>query len=260
MHGVRGALLDIDGVVVVSWHALPGAPEAVEQLRAAGLALRFLTNTTSASRSEIARRLRAAGFGVGAAEILTAPAATAAWLRTEHPEARCFVINSGDLGEDLAGVDVVGIDDPADLVVLGGAGEEFSYTQMNRALGLLLDGAGLVGMHRNLSWRTADGFNLDTGAYLAALEQAAGVTATVLGKPSGDFFATALAELGLAPGRVAMVGDDIDNDVLAAQAVGIRGVLVRTGKFRAEALDAAAAAPAAVVDSFAGVPALLGVA
>jgi len=189
---------------------------------------------------------------------MTAPAATAAWLITEHPDARCYLINSGDLGDDFTDVHVVGQDEPADIVVLGGAGEEFSYTQMNHALGLLLDGASLVGMQRNLYWRTDDGFNLDTGAYLAALELAAGVSATVLGKPSGAFFAEALNDLGLAADQVAMVGDDIDNDILGAQAIGVHGILVRTGKFRPEALDAAPGVPEFVIDSIASLPDLLG--
>ncbi|MEO1063365.1 MAG: TIGR01458 family HAD-type hydrolase [Actinomycetota bacterium] len=257
MHGVRGALLDIDGVVVVSWHALPGAPEAVEQLRAAGLALRFLTNTTSISRVEIARRLTGEGIPVEAAEVLTAPAATASWLRRHHPDARCFLINSGDLGADLEGVTVVGDDEPADVVLLGGAGPEFSYTQMNHALALLLDGALLVGMHRNLWWRTAEGASLDTGAYLAALERAARTEATVLGKPSPDVFATGLDELDLDAAEVIMVGDDVDNDVLAAQAVGLTGVLVRTGKYRDDTLAAAPGRPDHVIDSVADLPDLL---
>ena len=257
MDGARGALLDIDGVVVVSWQAIPGAPEAVDRLREAGLSLRFLTNTTSISRAEIARRLTDQGVPVDANEVLTAPAATAAWLRRHRPDARCFLINSGDLGRDLDGITVVGDDEPADVVLLGGAGPEFSYTQMNHALALLLDGAALVGMHRNLWWRTAEGASLDTGAYLAALERAARTEATVLGKPSPDVFRTGLAELGLPASEVIMVGDDVDNDVLAAQAVGLTGVLVRTGKYRDDTLAAAAGRPDHVIDSVAELPALL---
>ena len=254
---VDGLLVDIDGVLVVSWEQIPGVADALLAIRRAGMPVRFVTNTTSASRAEIARRLGVAGVPVELHELVTAPAATAAWLNREHPDARCYLINSGDLADDLAGVHLVGPDESADIVVLGGAGEEFSYEQMNHALGLLLDGALLVGMQRNLYWRTADGFSLDTGAYLAGLEQAAGVTATVLGKPSGDFFIAALLDAGLTAERTAMVGDDIDNDVLAAQAVGLAGILVRTGKFRASALEAADGVPDAVVDSFADVPALV---
>ena len=254
----RGLLVDIDGVLVTSWEPIDGAARTVSTCREAGVPLRFLTNTTSASRREIARRLAAAGIEVDAAEIISAPAATAAWLNAEHPGAACYLINSGDLGADFEGVHVVGPEEPADVVVLGGAGEEFSYTQMNHALGLLLDGAVLVGMHRNLYWRTAAGFNLDTGAYLTALEHAADTTATVLGKPSPDFFRTGLTDLGVAPGDAVMVGDDVDNDVLGAQAVGLTGVLVRTGKFRPAAVDAADGVPDHIVDSIASLTGLLG--
>jgi HAD superfamily hydrolase (TIGR01458 family) len=257
---VQGLLIDIDGVLVVSWREIAGAADAIARCRNAGLPLRFLTNTTSISRVEIADRLAGVGIAAEPVDVLSAPAATAAWLRTSHPGARCYLINSGDLGDDLAGVHLMGPDEPADLVVLGGAGPEFSYTQMNHALGLLLGGAGLVGMHRNLYWRTEEGFSLDTGAYLEALEGAAGIEATVLGKPSPDFFRTALGELGLEAGDVAMIGDDVDNDILGAQAVGINGVLVRTGKYRPEAVIVAPGSPDHTVDSIADVPGLLGVA
>lgn len=255
---VRGLLVDIDGVLVTSWQPIPGAAEALAACRRAGIALRCLTNTTSVSRAEISHRLNAAGIAVDTGEIMSAPAATAAWLNAEHPDARCYLINSGDLGDDFAGVQVVDHDERADIVVLGGAGEEFSYTQMNHALGLLLDGAALVGMQRNMYWRTQEGFNLDTGAYLTALEQAAGVTATVLGKPSGTFFSTALEDMGLAADQAAMIGDDIDNDVLGAQATGLTGILVRTGKFRPEALHSAAGVPDVVIESIADLPDFLG--
>lgn len=255
MDHIDGLLLDIDGVLVVSWKPIDGAAEAVAKLESCGLPLRFVTNTTSISRLEIARRLDAAGIPVSVDEIFSAPAATAAWIRINHPDARCYLINSGDLGDDLAGVNLVDETSDADLVVLGGAGPEFSYKQMNHALELLLNGASLVGMHRNSYWRTSDGFSLDTGAYLAALEGAAGVSATVLGKPSPDFFGTAVASIGTSPDMVAMVGDDILHDVIAAQEIGLTGVLVRTGKYRAEAV-AAAPRPDHTLDSIADLPEL----
>lgn len=259
MSRVDGLLIDIDGVLSVSWVAIDGAPEALADLRGLGVPLRFATNTTTRTRREVAELLTGAGMSVDPSEILTAPVATAAHLRRHHPGARCFLLNSGDLSEDMEGIDLVDHDDDGgvDVVVVGGAGLNFTHAELNLAFGHLLDGATFVAMHRNLYWRTASGMELDTGAYVAALEESSGIEPVVLGKPSSDFFATGVAELGLTPDRVAMVGDDVDNDVLAAQRCGLHGVLVRTGKYRPEALERAQGVPDHVVESFADVPGLV---
>jgi HAD superfamily hydrolase (TIGR01458 family) len=254
---VSGLLIDIDGVLTLSWSPIVGVADALATLRRSGLPLRFATNTTTRTRAEVARRLTDLGMSAEPDEILTAPAVTAAYLRSNHPGARCYLLNEGDITADLSGVDLVD-DAPADVVVVGGAGPVFTYERVNRAFRLLLDGADFVAMHRNLLWRTIVGFELDSGAYVEALRLATGVEPVVLGKPAAGFFRSGVAELGVDADRVAMVGDDIDSDVLAAQALGLRGVLVRTGKFRRETLDSAPMRPDAVVDSFADVPALLG--
>lgn len=252
-------LLDIDGVLTVSWRPLPGAVEAVTWLRDAGFAVALVTNTTSQTRAWMASTLSEAGFGVGAGDIFTAPAITAAYLARHYPGARCALLNSGDITDDLAGVTIVTGDDAApDVAILGGAGPEFSYAALNRIFGYLLAGARLVAMGRNLYWRTESGLQLDAGSFLAGLEQAAGVTAEVTGKPAAAFFATAVAALGATPAQSVMVGDDIEADVLAAQRYGITGVLVRTGKYRPGALESASAAPDRVIDSIADLPGLLG--
>jgi HAD superfamily hydrolase (TIGR01458 family) len=128
---------------------------------------------------------------------------------------------------------------------------------MNRVFRRLNEGAGFVAMHRNLYWRTKDGLQLDGGAYVAALEAASGVSPVVCGKPAPAYFEAALEDLGVEAARAAMIGDDVVNDVGGAQAVGVRGVLVRTGKFRPSDLERGSAD--AVVDSIADVPALLGI-
>jgi HAD superfamily hydrolase (TIGR01458 family) len=232
VRGIRAVLLDIDGTLVVSWRPLPGAVDAVRWLRAGGYRLALLTNTTSRTRSWIARTLGQAGFPVAPADIFTAPAITASYLAEHYPGARCALLSSGDVRPDLPGVTLLADGDTAqpDVLILGGAGPEFSYPALNRAFSQLRGGARLVAMHRNLSWRTDAGLQLDSGAYLAGLELAAGVRAEVTGKPAVAFFASALAALGTAPAEAIMVGDDLENDVLAAQRSGVSGVLVQTGK------------------------------
>lgn len=253
MTAITGLLVDVDGVLTVSWEPLPGVPEAFATLRARDVPLRLATNTTTHTRADVAARLTGSGIPVEPDHILTAPTATAAYLRRHHPGARCLLLNDGDLSADLEGIDLVR-DAPVDVVVVGGAGPAFSYEQMNRAFLALLDGAALVAMHRNLSWRTREGMRLDSGAYLAGLERAAGVAATVVGKPSSEFFAAGLDALGLPAGEVAMIGDDVHGDVLAAQVLGMTGVLVRTGKFHEGVLEGLDTRPDVVLGSFAAVP------
>ncbi|MFF4436624.1 TIGR01458 family HAD-type hydrolase [Streptomyces sp. NPDC001621] len=256
MESVRAVLIDIDGVLTVSWRPLPGAVEALERIRAAGLDVALVTNTTSRTRAAIAGTLSAAGFAVDADDVLTAPAATAAYLAEHFPGARCALLNSGDIGEDLG--DIAVVDDRPDVVVLGGAGPEFDYAALNRAFGHLQRGAELVAMHRNLYWRTDAGLQLDSGAFLVGLERAARVEATITGKPSRAFFEAALARMGRSAADALMVGDDIESDVLGAQRAGLTGVLVRTGKYQRETHERASGTPDHVVDSIADLPALLG--
>lgn len=262
MRRIRAVLLDIDGTLTVSWRPVPGAVEAVTRLLDAGFAVGLLTNTTSRTRAGMASALRAAGFRVGPHEIFTAPVITAAYLARSHPGARCALLNSGDIAEDLPGVTIIGDGgasgpDP-EVVVLGGAGPEFSYQALNRVFGYVLGGARLVAMSRTLYWRTDTGLQLDAGAFLAGLEQAAGVQAEVTGKPAAAFFATALASLGADASQAVMVGDDIETDVLGAQRQGLTSVLVKTGKYREEAAARARGAPDHVIGSVADLPALLG--
>ncbi|HEX7247811.1 MAG TPA: HAD hydrolase-like protein, partial [Actinomycetota bacterium] len=145
----------------------------------------------------------------------------------------------------------------ADVVVLGGGCERFGYDAMNRVFRKIDEGAAFVAMHRNLYWRTSEGLQLDGGAFVAALEAATGVSPVVCGKPSAVYFAGVLKGLGTTADRAAMVGDDVVNDVEGAQAAGLAGVLVRTGKFRSADLERAS--PDMVVDSITDVPALLGI-
>lgn len=259
MRPIDGLLIDIDGVLVVSWEPIAGAAEALGQLRAAQVPIQFATNTTSRTRRQIADALTEVGMPVEPDEILTATVATASYLRAHHPGARCLVLNEGDLTEDMDGVEMT-TTAPADVVVIGGAGPAFSYEAVTEAFTLVNAGAPLVAMHRNLVWQTSDGLALDTGFYVTAIEQAAGVEATVVGKPAAAFFSSGAAGLGLEPSRVAMVGDDVVSDVVGAQEASMAGVLVKTGKYRPESLEGLDASPDLTVESFGEVPEALGLA
>jgi HAD superfamily hydrolase (TIGR01458 family) len=185
---------------------------------------------------------------------------TPARLAVEHCLAaghrRALLLVRDDVKPDLAGLEAVG--ENADVVVVGDLGEAFDYQILNHAFRELLGGAELLALQKNRYWRTPDGLSLDVGAFVAALEYATGRDAVVVGKPAPAFFATVLDGLGVRPEDAVMVGDDVESDVGGALAAGLGGILVRTGKYRADAVAASGIEPTTTVDSIADVPAALG--
>jgi ribonucleotide monophosphatase NagD (HAD superfamily) len=102
-------------------------------------------------------------------------------------------------------------------------------------------------------WHAHDGLRLDVAPFVAALEHATGKKALVFGKPDKSFFLSAVMHLGLPAGEVLMIGDGIETDVAGAQNAGLKGALVRTGKFRESDLQRGIV-PDFVLDSIAGLP------
>lgn len=242
----------------MSGEPVPGGAEAVRALRTDGHRLRFVTNNTTRARGQLADDLRGLGVELETEELTTTPVAAARLLAGK----RVLALTMAAVQPDLAAeVDLVERD--AEVVLVGGAdeseetGEVFGYANLNRAFAEIEAGARFVCLHRNRWWQTKQGPLLDAGAYVAGLEYAAGVEAEIVGKPSRAYFESALAELGASAGEAVMVGDDIESDIGGAKAAGLRGVLVRTGKFREETLAAATVQPDAVADSIADVPTLL---
>lgn len=223
----QAALVDLGGVVYSGARPIPGSLDALGRLRQAGLIVRFLTNTTRRP----AARLRAdlADMGVDAAkdELLTPAGLALDWLGQRRLSPHLLVHKA--LESEFA--DLPPDNDPA--VVVGDAGEGFTYARMNEAFRLLLDGAPLVALARNRRFIGSDGEpSLDAGAFVTALEYSADCQATVLGKPSEAFFRLALDSAGADPVATVMIGDDAEADIGGAMAAGLAGVLVRTGKYR----------------------------
>jgi HAD superfamily hydrolase (TIGR01458 family) len=243
---VRALVLDADGVLVLKGRPIDGSPEAVARLVERRIPFRVVTNYSSMHRDTLAARFAAGGLTIAPEWIVTAASAAAAYVRARHPDA--FVLGAPDALREFEGIRLLGRDEvdagePASAVVIGDAGDELPFRDLDRAFGLVRGGAELVGMHRNPWWLTPRGVTLDSGALVAGLEFAAGRRARIAGKPSPTVFRVALdglaVELGRRPrrGEVAMVGDDLLSDIRAGQRAGLLGVLVLTGKHGAADLE-----------------------
>jgi HAD superfamily hydrolase (TIGR01458 family) len=247
-------LLDVDGVFHVSRDPIAGGAEAVERLRADGHRLRFVTNNTTQPRSALAEELRRMGIQLADDELQTTPRAAAAKLAGR----RVLALTMHAIVAELEGVELVGED--AEAVLLGGADETpetnlvFSFMNLARAFHELEAGAELYCLHKNRWWQTKHGPLLDAGAFVVGLEYAADTEAIVLGKPSTVYFEAALQALDADAGMTWMVGDDIEADIAGAQAHGMHTILVRTGKFRPDAVEATSTRPDGIISSIAQLP------
>ncbi|MBI1354091.1 MAG: TIGR01458 family HAD-type hydrolase [Acidobacteria bacterium] len=254
-----GLLFDLDGVIYNADEPIDGAAETLAWVRRQAIPHLFVTNTTSKPALELQRKLERFGIPAEAGQVWTPLAATRQWL-SERPEGKAALFLREAARADLAGLPVVDDDAEtgADFVVIGDLGSAWDFARLNRAFRLLHSNpeATLIALGRTRYWRAPDGISLDVAPFVAALECAIGREAITLGKPSRTFFEVAAARLGLAPHELLMIGDDVLADVGGAQAAGLRGALVRTGKFRPEDLEGAVR-PDAVIDSVAELPSLL---
>ncbi|WP_282609035.1 TIGR01458 family HAD-type hydrolase [Pelagibius sp. Alg239-R121] len=240
---IKAVLLDLSGVIYVGNRVLPGALEAVARLRDADLPIRFLTNTTRTAKQGILEKLRGMGLEIADDELFTPAAAARDWL-IRHKRAPHLLIHP-DLAEDFQGLP----DYAEKAVVIGDAGKSFTYDSLNAAF-RAFDGAEFLALANNRTFKDQDGqLSLDAGPFVAALEFATRRKATVLGKPSPDFFGAALESMVCAVEDAVMVGDDAEMDVAGALAAGLGyGVLVRTGKYVEGVEVSVDPRPSAVVD------------
>lgn len=223
---IRGVLVDLAGVVYQGTALLPGAMQALSRLKEHGLRVRYLTNTTRSTRRSLVDRLRRLGLPIEDEEVFSAPQAARQLLQQRG--LRPFLLVHPDLLPEFRDFSTAN----PNAVVLGDVGPAVTYEALNRAFRLLMDGAPLIAMGRNRYFREEAGLSLDAGPFAAALEYAAGVRAEVVGKPDPEFFHLALSNLGCPPAEAVMIGDDVHDDVCGAVAAGLRGILVRTGKYR----------------------------
>jgi HAD superfamily hydrolase (TIGR01458 family) len=160
-----------------------------------------------------------------------------------------YLLTTGDVDRDFAEVENTNPDTKPDWVIIGDAGDKITYNSMNMAFRYLMGGAELLALENDRYWMAADGLSLSAGPIVRALEYATGKTATVVGKPSLEFFNLAIQDMHLRPEQVVMIGDDIITDIGGAYHAGMKGILVRTGKFRSDSADAAVIKPAYTIDS-----------
>jgi HAD superfamily hydrolase (TIGR01458 family) len=223
---IEALLLDLSGVLYDGDEIIPGALEAVERAQRSGVKIRFITNTSQKSRESLLRHLHAFDLAVEQSQLFTAVDAARQWLRERELRPYCLVHQN--IAGEFADFDQ---HDP-DAVLIADAAEGFNYNNLNRAFQLCMADAPLLGIGYNRYFKSGGELLLDAGAFIRAVEFAAEVKATIVGKPSVEFFRQVLASTGIGAEGALMVGDDVYGDIEGALNAGLRACLVRTGKYR----------------------------
>jgi HAD superfamily hydrolase (TIGR01458 family) len=246
-------LIDLDGVISGGGVLLPGARETITWLKKHNYPFRFVSNTTRRPRSMIAAELSAMGITIPEAAIFT-PAMAAVSFMIQKNRTHAFLLTTRELESEFTSGGIIPAEQDIDFIVIGDAGDRFTYDRMNTAFRHLLSGSDILALEKDRYWMGADGLMLSAGPFVSGLEYASGRMATVMGKPSPDFFSLALSSMGAKPGGTAMIGDDVVTDAGGAISCGLFGILVKTGKYRDETLAAAAVKPTAILSSIADLP------
>lgn len=246
-------MLDLDGTLYVGKQPIAGALECMRKLRELPLLLRFLTNTTTKSQAELVAQLGAMGFELAEDELISAPVGAKLELlslqqKLQRP-IRIWPVVASAIKADFS--EFEWDEKSPDYVVLGDIGDTWDLALINRLFNVMHSGAELIALHKNRFWQMEDGLKADIGFFVAGLEYVCSKPAQVMGKPNRNFFNLVLDSAGVAPANAIMVGDDIDSDVGGAQAMGMQGCLVKTGKFRQIYFEQSAVKPDHIIESIA---------
>ena len=249
----RGLIFDLNGTLYFKERALEGAAETLALLRGHGFDLRFMTNTDTKTRTEIHELMKSYGLELPIHEIYSAAHATYAYLKNNNYSFTGLLPEG--LEQDFK--DVRRDDEMPDCVLIGENREAITYEMLDKLFRHLMRGAELIVMQPGRHYFLADGPHLDTGSIGAMFEYATGHQANIMAKPSLNFFKMVLSDLNLKGSEVAVIGDDIETDLVGAAQIGADSILVRTGMYKSADELLSSIKPSFVIDQIKDLPAVL---
>jgi NagD protein len=244
----KGFLIDMDGVIYSGNELIPGADTFIAELKRRKLPFLFLTNNSQRTPRDVVNKL--VGLGIEASEdnVFTSAMATGWFLARQKPYGSAYVLGEGGLLTSLHENGYSLVTQNPDFVVVG-EGRNFTLEMVNHAVDMILDGAKLVATNLDPSPKKNGWTNLGIKAVVAMIEEASGVRAFSVGKPSPVMMRVARKRLGLETADTTIIGDTMDTDILGGIQVGYRTVLTLSGVSKPEDLRNYAFAPDLIVNS-----------
>jgi 4-nitrophenyl phosphatase len=246
--GVRGLIVDLDGVVHVGAEPIGGLQTFLSFIGRQAIEVVFVTNNSTKTPQALAHRLETFGLQTDPERILTSALATARYLAERFPNGG-GVLPIGEQGLvdalEASGFKV-GSDEP--LAVVVGLDREINYEKIRRGASAVLAGAAFVACNVDSGAPSEMGINPGAGAMVAAVQAVCGTGPVVVGKPEPGIFEQAVVRLGLPKDACAVVGDRLDVDIQAAHRAGLSSIFVLSGMDGAELLEESPHQPDMVFD------------
>ena len=227
------ALLDLDGVVYLGGHPIPGAAEALGKAAASGMRLAFVTNNASRTPAAVAAQLTALGVPARAQDVITSAQAAARLLAERLPPGAPVLVVGG-IGLRAAvrerGLRPVSVASERPAAVVQGYAPGLTYDLLAEGALAVDAGAWYVASNADATLPTPRGRQPGNGSLIQVIATATGRSPVVAGKPEPPLHAEAVARSGARHPLV--VGDRLDTDIESAVRSGADSLLVLTGVTR----------------------------
>jgi 4-nitrophenyl phosphatase len=229
LHSIRGLILDMDGVLWRDSTPIGDLPAIFNKIKDHNWEFVMATNNSSKSPKEYARKFAGFGVEIDPWQVITAGLTTASYLKKHYPEgAEIFIVGENSLVNTLIEQGFIqGGNNP--VAVVAAIDRGINYQKLTQATLLLRKGIPFIGTNPDKSYPIPEGEAPGSGAILAALEAASGVSPTIMGKPQPEMYKMALERLGTTSATTLVVGDRLETDILGAQNAGCLSALVLSG-------------------------------
>lgn len=244
-------IFDLDGTVYLGESLLPGAKDAITELRSSGKRIIFLSNNPTQTRGHYATKLTRLGIDTPASDVVNSSYVMVQWLLHTAPNARLFVVGEPPLVHELerAGFEIT--EKKGDIeIVIASFDRTFVYHKLQVAFDAIRSGARLVATNGDKYCPVPDGGQPDAASIIAAIEACTGVRCDpIVGKPSPIMLTTVMDLIRLPPEKCILVGDRIETDIAMGFAAGMATCLVLTGDATRDKLASSSLVPTRVIET-----------
>lgn len=246
MKNIDTIIFDLNGTLYEKGVVIQGVSDTLKKLKTKGFKFNFITNTDGRKIEDVHNRLINMGLEIGIEELFT-PVTAAKLFIEQNSNKTFYLLVHDEVKEDLKHANI-NENDP-DYIIIGDFSDKMSYDEINKVFRMIKGGSQVLALSKTLSYIGANGYNINTGAFVRMFEVACDKEAILIGKPSKDYFYLALDRTESQPENTLIVGDDITTDILGANKLNATGVLVKTGCFSEESLNNSAVKPDHIIEN-----------